>query len=139
MSFNADLEFGRIYEQEFLNYIDYDEAIQAPNKCFPDYDWRIRKGDVWTKYEVKCDRLAHKTGNLFIECQCSGKPSGIQTTKSDFYFVFVVDGRNIVDVYEIETSYLKALCASRKYGTRCCYNEGRNQSEGYIIPIKDIL
>lgn len=138
--FYKDLDFGKIYEAKFLEVVDdYDEAIQAPNKCFPDWDWNIRRGDVWTKYEVKSDRVAHRTGNFFIECRCSNKPSGIHTTKSDFYYIFVVDGKGeVVDVYEIPTDTLKEMCKSGKFNTRCCYNEGHNMSEGYIIPIKEI-
>ena len=47
------------------------------------------KGEDWINeifkdgklIEVKSDRLAHKTGNVYIEYECRGKPSGIATTK----------------------------------------------------------
>jgi hypothetical protein len=140
MTFSKDLDFGKVYEKKFLEYIDnYDEAIQAPDKRFPDWDWNIRRGETWTKYEVKSDRVANRTGNFFIEFRCSNKPSGIDTTMSDYYYIFVVDGDKLIDVYEIPTETLKEMCRSGKYGTRCCYNEGSNKSEGYIIPIKEIF
>lgn len=35
--------------------------------------------------EVKEDQKCHHTGNVGLEFMCSGKPSGIETTKADFY------------------------------------------------------
>lgn len=35
-------------------------------------------------FEVKYDRLAGKTGNIFVEFHSRGKPSGLGTTQADF-------------------------------------------------------
>ena len=42
------------------------------------------------KIEIKRDMKAKETGNIFIEYESRGKPSGISTTESKFY-CFVVE------------------------------------------------
>ena len=44
-----------------------------------------------TKYEIKCDRWTMISGNIAIEHSCFGKPSGIETTESDFYIYYVLN------------------------------------------------
>lgn len=71
------------------------------------------------KLEVKKDDWAVKSGNIAIEFESRGKPSGIQTTKSDFwchvighYFVLVfpVDFlRKIFDIYKDNKQYVKSM------------------------------
>lgn len=66
----------------------------APPSNFPDWDIEATnpsKSNTLT-FEVKNDELAEDTGNVGIEFECRGKPSGIVTTKSD-YWVHRYDGR----------------------------------------------
>ena len=60
-NFDLDLKFGQDKENE-LQEILHNEPI-----------------------EVKCDRLCIKTGNVFVEFEDAGRPSGISITKSKFY------------------------------------------------------
>jgi hypothetical protein len=39
--------------------------------------------------EVKSDRMARKTGNVFIEVESRGKPSGLSTTLADHWAIEV--------------------------------------------------
>jgi hypothetical protein len=45
--------------------------------------------------EVKCDRIAVKTGNVYIEYESRGKPSGISTSQAD-YWVYKFDEESAV-------------------------------------------
>ena len=47
------------------------------------------------KVEVKRDLKSKETGNIFIEYQSRGKPSGLATTESDFY-CFVIEDLYII-------------------------------------------
>ena len=60
------------------------------------------------RYECKADRMAHKTGNLCIEYQSRGKPSGISTSEADFWIYMLVgpDGE-ISETYKIPSQNLK--------------------------------
>lgn len=107
--FNYDLEFG-------------EKAEDFVNKLFTNGG----------KIEVKYDRKAHETGNLFVEVFSRDKPSGISTTKAN-YWIFVIDKSQYAIILNIEK--LKKLC-------RLKYKEGgyvlggdENTSKGILIPI----
>ena len=61
-----------------------------------------------SKIEVKYDKLASKTGNLFIEFECRGKKSGISTTQADWWCFAI--GKPPITFHLIETEHLKRLC-----------------------------
>lgn len=44
-----------------------------------------KKQGIRFNVEVKENQKCHHTGNVGLEFMCSGKPSGIETTKADFY------------------------------------------------------
>lgn len=87
----------------------------APNNKF-DLDLKFGEaGEEWLKLladerrlEVKRDRMWAKTGNIFIEFECSGKPSGLFVTEAD-YFAYILYRDNInVAVYIWKTDLLRA-------------------------------
>ena len=41
-------------------------------------------------FELKTDRMAHKTGNVYVEFQSRGKDSGIRSSKSDTWIFKIV-------------------------------------------------
>lgn len=92
-SFTHDLNFGESGE-------DWVNEIFAKGK----------------KVEVKTDRMTHKTGNVFIEYESRGKPSGIATTDAD-YWVYKIDEVGFAIIFEVEI--LKAKL--RKYYTDGMY------------------
>jgi len=134
-------EIGLKYEALLPEYIEegFDELVKAPNKQFPDWDAKFRKGDTWTAYESKVDLSAHRTGNLFVEFRHTNRPSGISLTKSDYYMFFIVDGDRdeLLDVLQIPTDMLREKCKTGNYRVATCWNSGWNKSEGYLIPIQD--
>ena len=84
-SFTHDLNFGESGE-------DWVNGIFAKGK----------------KVEVKTDRMTHKTGNVFIEYESRGKPSGIATTDAD-YWVYKIDEVGFAIIFEVEILKVK-LC-----------------------------
>lgn len=85
--------------------------------------------------EVKTDFLADKTGNLAVEFESWGKPSGIAVTKAR-HWAFVIPNKVCL---MIETGRLKEL--ARKF-----YKEGNvtlggdlNKSKMVLIPINEIF
>jgi hypothetical protein len=113
-SFTHDLEFGETGE-DFIN-------------------------DIFTsgkKIEVKTDRIAHKTGNIFIEYYSRNKPSGISTTDAN-YWVYIIEGCNISLILEVESlkEKLRGFFADGKY----LKNGGDNDSsKGFLIPIVELF
>lgn len=86
------------------------------------------------RIEVKSDKLAHKTGNVFVEYESRGKRSGIATTQADYY-CFEVQGTFIL----ISVPRLKII--ARKYiGTDKDIRGGdENTSKGVLLPVLDLL
>lgn len=132
--FTNDLKFGQSYEAEAIQYYINTGFILIDNSinkgCFRDYDFIVSKGDENLKIEVKADRLAHKTGNICIEYECNGKPSGIETTKADNYIYYIVNS----NTYNIPVKVIKEYIKNRKY-IRVVKGGDRYASNMYLFKI----
>lgn len=135
MPFMEDLKLGRLYENLLLNYIheEYDEVEFAPDCQFKDWDVKISKNNFACKYEVKADRMTHKTNNVCIEFECNSRPSGISTTQADIYAYFVIKGANDCDCYLIPVKYIKTLIENGDYKKINCGDKYRTKA--FLIPL----
>lgn len=112
--FKRNLTQGQLYEKKCLDYLEFDSVEYPPSGVvFKDYDLTIIKDDIKTTIEVKSDRQASKTNNLCIECECSGKPSGISSTKADYWMYFIVFP-TYDECYKIPTNKLKELVKNKQ-------------------------
>ena len=91
------------------------------------------------KIEVKRDKWICKSGNLAIEYESRGKPSGLAKSEAD-YWCFIVSG-DMEDkiILFVEAEKLKEI--ARKY-----YEQGKiknmgdnNTSKAVLIPFKELL
>jgi len=73
------------------------------------------KDDIETKIEVKSDRMAKKTGNIYIEYECNKKLSGISTSKSDIYVYYIINNDKDYNMYIIPTLELKEMIDAKAY------------------------
>ena len=80
------------------------------------------------KYELKTDRMAHKTGNVYVEFQSRGKDSGIKVIVS-------AKDTHLFSI-QIPLSRLKKL-VSKDY--RVVPGGDNMTSRGYLIPIPDLV
>lgn len=87
------------------------------------------------KIEVKNDRLANATGNIFIEYESRGEKSGIATSEAEYYCIVIHSTRFII----IHKEELKQMC--RKYiGTKRDRVGGDNDtSRGILLPLSDLI
>ena len=88
-------------------------------------------------FELKTDRMAHKTGNVYVEFQSRGKNSGIRSSKSDTWIFKIVSkgDRHLFSIH-IPLSRLKKL-VSKDY--RVVPGGDNLTSKGYIVPITDLV
>tara|TARA_B110000977_G_scaffold25830_1_gene31940 strand:+ start:15680 stop:16048 length:369 start_codon:yes stop_codon:yes gene_type:complete len=109
--FDKDLKFGQQYENELQEMLE-------------------------GKIEVKTDRRCKTTGNLFVEIESRGKPSGVFSTKSKYYAFCLWEEKRKLQIWVlIPTKILKKLM--KKYPIK---NGGDNwTSKGHIIPKEDLL
>jgi hypothetical protein len=96
-------------------------------------DWvkELFGGNV--KVEVKRDRLADATGNLYIEVYSRNKPSGISTTTASVW-VFCLKDITLI----ITTEKLKNI-VKEKYNGRLVKGGDHDSSRGVLIPIKELF
>ena len=111
-SFYYDLEFGEISEK-----------------------WVKELFDGGYKVEVKSDRIANKTVNIYIEVYHKGNLSGISTTISD-YWIYRLSNNDTAII--VSTKRLKELVKLFHKGK---FTKGgdNNTSLGVLVPIKEIL
>ena len=79
------------------------------------------------KYELKTDRMAHKTGNVYVEFQSRGKDCGIKVSNAKDTHLFSI---------QIPLSRLKKL-VSKDY--RVVPGGDNLTSRGYLVPILDLV
>ena len=110
-------------------YYDLDFGEQAE-------DWVKELLSDGTKVEVKFDRMANITGNLFVEVYYNGKASGISTTKAN-YWIFKIEEKSYALI--VSTDKLKELCRIVHQIDGLVKGGDNNTSDGVLIPIKLIL
>ena len=79
-------------------------------------EWDIKakiNGKIFT-FEVKEDFTCERTGNVGVEFECRGKPSGISVSKADFY-IFKIHTPNRILIYLFKTKQLKGMITEGKY------------------------
>ena len=88
-------------------------------------------------FELKTDRMAHKTGNVYVEFQSRGRDSGIRTSKSDTWIFKIPNGRDThLFSIHIPLTRLKKL-VSKDY--RVVPGGDNLTSRGYLVPLTDLI
>ena len=113
--FDIDLEYGKVREKLVADMLQ--------NK----------------KIEVKSERdVWQKTGNIAIEYECYGKPSGINTTESDYWFQNLCIGDETFATLVFDTKSLKRIIDSLDY--KKIVNGGdHNASRMYLLNIQKLF
>jgi hypothetical protein len=104
------------YGVEILNYEDtyrYDILARwAVSKMFWE-DGKPHYRDV--KIEVKEDFVGETTGNVGLEFECRGKPSGIQTTEADYYIYKLHTRSHTIQFVLHDTGVIKQMIEDKLY------------------------
>ena len=87
--FDIDLEYGKVREKMVADMLQ-DKKIEVKSER-----------DVW-----------QKTGNIAIEYECYGKPSGINATESDYWFHNLCIGDETFATIVFDTQSLKRIIAN---------------------------
>ena len=113
--FDIDLKYGQLREKKVLDIFS--------NK----------------KIEVKTERdWWFKTGNIALEYECNGKPSGINATESDYWIQILAKGNKNHCMLVFEVKELKKIV--KKYKEQYTRMVGdRNASKCVILPIRKLF
>ena len=120
----------------YNNNNKFDIQLREAQKCENELGQRL----LGAKIELKTEQhLWEKTGNIAIEYECRGKPSGIAVTEAQFWAHELRRENQTVVYIMTEVEALKRVC--RKY-----YQEGKiisggddNASRLILIPLQEIL
>jgi len=113
--FDLDLQYGQLREQQVHDMFH--------NK----------------KIEIKTERdWWKKTGNIAIEYECNGKPSGIDKTESDFWIQILSLGVDNYCKLIFEVPRLKRIVEKYK-STHSKMVGDRNASKCVLIPLNELF
>lgn len=88
--FDEDLKEWKRIEREFVKRLmDWDVLdVEISQWKFPDWDVKLSYIKDWKRecktFEIKWDKKAETSGNVWIEYMCNWHPSGIYTSKADY-------------------------------------------------------
>jgi hypothetical protein len=78
------------------------------------YDIKAKINNKIYTFEVKEDFTCERTGNVGMEFECRGKPSGISVSKADYY-VYKIHSKHGIKFYLYNTSDLKRMIEDNQY------------------------
>lgn len=125
--FKEQLKQGQFYELQALEYFDYTSYIQSQGNV-KGYDLIL---DGTIKLEVKSEILAGITGNMAIENEYKGSPSGVNCTECDYWVHFVIKKDGSHDCYKLPIDKLKELVKNCR---QVVGGDGYN-SKMYLLPV----
>jgi len=109
--FRYDLKIGQVAEESLANFFNN------------------------SKIEVKRDLQAYRTGNIFIEYESRGKPSGISTSEAEWYCYFLSDNQFVI----ISSELLKSKCRRFLKTKRDIRGGDSNTSKGILLPLDELI
>ena len=113
--FDIDLEYGKVREQIVADMLQ-DKKIEVKSER-----------DVW-----------QKTGNIAIEYECYGKPSGINATESDYWFHNLCICEDIFATIVFDTNSLKRIINNLDY-KRSVSGGDNNASRMYLLNLQKLF
>ena len=113
--FDIDLNYGEVREKQVADMLQ--------NK----------------KIEVKSERdMWQRTGNIAVEYESYGKPSGIKATESDYWFHNLCIGNETYATLVFRTDVLRSIINSLDY-TKSVNGGDHNASKMYLLNIQKLF
>ena len=113
--FDIDLEYGKVREQLVADMLQ-DKKIEVKSER-----------DVW-----------QKTGNIAIEYESYGKPSGINATESDYWFHNLCVGEDVFATLVFDTNSLRRIIDNLDY-KKSVSGGDNNASRMYLLNLQKLF
>ena len=113
--FEIDLEYGKVREKMVADMLQ-DKKIEVKSER-----------DVW-----------QKTGNIAIEYECYGKPSGINATESDYWFHNLCIGDETFATIVFDTQSLKRIISNLD-SKRSVSGGDNNAARMYLLNLQKLF
>ena len=132
----AEAHQARIKELIHLN-LKGSEALDEPS-C-KGYDMAFKYEGKRFTVECKEDFASKESGNFYCEFECSGKPSGIQTTTANFHVLTLAEKGGKYRDWIVRTSTLRQLIDEHRY-YRLVEGGGDNGTvKGYLFNVSNLI
>ena len=113
--FDIDLSYGKVREKMVAEMLQ-DKKIEVKSER-----------DVWMR-----------TGNIAIEYECYGKPSGINATESDYWFHNLCVGDEVFATLVIDVNSLKRIIDNLDY-KKTVSGGDNNASRMYLLNLQKLF
>ena len=136
--FKQDLAKATKTEEEVAKWLTDEgyEVIELNNDYRYDIKVKLKTGDI-VLLEVKEDFMCKRTGNVAVEFQCRGKPSGIARSHADYY-VYKVHGPDSVDLLSISKEKLRNLIDTEQYDAIKVGGDSGSETKMYLFNIHTV-
>lgn len=138
LNFKQDLKLGNDGETTVRIFLESQGAKFIDSNNDNKYDLKMMVKGLEKTYEIKTDvKVAplFDTGNIFIEYESRNKPSGIATSKADWfvtYFLF------LNELWFIKTESLRKLILENEYPIFKDAGDLGSATNGYLLKRKDV-
>jgi len=119
--------FNHNNEHDFIINVDsVDKTVEVKTDvyCIPPTQIKLPSGTI-------INVEGRDTGNIFIETECRGKLSGINTSKSDIYIYYFP---LLKEAWAIPTKKLKKLLTENNFELKENASDENSNTKGYVIP-----
>jgi hypothetical protein len=121
-----------------MKFIGTSDTIRGVRRS--DFDVRMafpsgKEVDIEIKEDFSCER----TGNVGVEVESWGRPSGLSVSKADFYLYKVHQPDGTKRVYIIRTEKLKKMIEDELYHRIVVGGDPGSNSKNYLFKLKVIM
>lgn len=130
--------------------MDYDRKFQdglvnqgEPAEKVAEYF--LRASGLYGTYEVKCDLQGWDTGRVFVEKESRHVPSGLSTTKADWWITILVEVKDeqydsyVFNTDDVRTALIVRTSTLRDFVAKnyfpVVWGGDSDSSKGWLIPI----
>jgi len=135
-NFNKDLNDGEKGENLVIEHLKKLGGTLLSKNNDNKFDAVIERNGKISKYEIKTDffcKPTYDTGNIFVETECRGKPSGIMVTKADWFVTYY---KYLNEIWYIKTNELIKLIDGNRKNLIFKKDSGDKGSKthGWLVP-----
>lgn len=139
-NFEEDLKAGQAIEERVISHMLH----LNPDMVFygfsgtKGYDAHFSVNNIYYKLEIKSDYHTVDTGNIVIEHESRGKPSGITTTQANLWAYAVITKRGL-DIYLIPTQVIKGWIEKQLFEREFSGGDVRSNTRLYLFKADKVL
>jgi hypothetical protein len=132
-NFGVDLKVAGVTEKQVGQYLA--ENCGATSITYNHdnrYDLKMFMGDRFWTVEIKEDFMCAKTGNVAVEFESRGKPSGINSSQADMY-IYVIHTAQGIKYLALHTKTLKRIITHGDYFRSVTGGDEGSETKSYLF------